>query len=202
MGDNGMNMGHHGVWGKGNGTFPLNMFDTLVKVPAIFNHPGVIAAGQTCDALASQYDVLPTLLDYVGMDNPVAEGLPGVSFANLLRGGEGGGREDIVIYDEYGPVRMIRTREWKYVHRYPYGPHELFNLKDDPNEDHNLIDDPSCADVKVSLLSRLGEWFGRYVHPDKDSVYAPVTGLGQIGAVGFGNREGDNFYGGKRRNCS
>ena len=31
--DNGMNMGHHGIWGKGNGTYPPNMFDTSVKVP-------------------------------------------------------------------------------------------------------------------------------------------------------------------------
>ena len=29
--DNGMSMGHHGIWGKGNGTFPMNMFDTAVK---------------------------------------------------------------------------------------------------------------------------------------------------------------------------
>ncbi|MDF2725410.1 MAG: sulfatase, partial [Paenibacillus sp.] len=40
MSDNGMNMGQHGIWGKGNGTLPLNMFDTSVKVPAIFSHPG------------------------------------------------------------------------------------------------------------------------------------------------------------------
>lgn len=37
--DNGMNMGHHGIWGKGNGTFPQNMFDTSVKVPFIFSYP-------------------------------------------------------------------------------------------------------------------------------------------------------------------
>ena len=27
---------------------------------------------------------------------------------------------------------MIRTQEWKYVHRYPYGPHELYDLVNDP----------------------------------------------------------------------
>jgi arylsulfatase A-like enzyme len=194
MGDNGMNMGHHGVWGKGNGTFPMNMFDTSVKVPAIFNHPGVIPAGQVRDELASQYDVLPTLLAYTGLDNPVAEGLPGQSFSDLLTGGEGGqGREDVIIYDEYGPVRMIRTKEWKYVHRYPYGPHELFDLVNDPNEDCNLIDDESYAEKAAQLRTRLGEWFGRYVHPDKDGVYAPVTGLGQQAPVGHGKVEGGNF---------
>ena len=38
-GDNGMNMGHHGIYGKGNGTFPMNMFDTSVKVPVLISRP-------------------------------------------------------------------------------------------------------------------------------------------------------------------
>lgn len=33
--DNGMNTGHHGIWGKGNGTYPQNMYDTSVKIPFI-----------------------------------------------------------------------------------------------------------------------------------------------------------------------
>lgn len=38
-GDNGFNMGHHGILGKGNGTFPLNMYDESVKVPFIVYCP-------------------------------------------------------------------------------------------------------------------------------------------------------------------
>ncbi len=30
--DNGMSMGQHGIWGKGNGTFPMNMYESAVKV--------------------------------------------------------------------------------------------------------------------------------------------------------------------------
>ena len=41
-----MNMGHHGVYGKGNGTFPLNMYDTSVKVPALVSLPGVCPQGR------------------------------------------------------------------------------------------------------------------------------------------------------------
>ena len=33
--DNGMNLGQHGIWGNGNGTYPQNMYDTSVKVPFI-----------------------------------------------------------------------------------------------------------------------------------------------------------------------
>ena len=36
--DNGMNMGHHGIWGKGNGTFPMNMYDTSAKVPFLISY--------------------------------------------------------------------------------------------------------------------------------------------------------------------
>ena len=43
--DNGMNMGHHGIWGKGNGTYPPNMFDTSVKVPMLVSRPGPCSPG-------------------------------------------------------------------------------------------------------------------------------------------------------------
>lgn len=190
MSDNGMNMGHHGVWGKGNGTFPLNMYDTSVKVPAIFSHPGVIPGGQVRDELLSQYDIFPTLLQYVGLEQPQEEVLlPGSSFAELLAGQEGSDREDVVIFDEYGPVRMIRNREWKYVHHYPYGTHELYDLINDPDENVNRINDPSCEDQLHTLRLNLGKWFGKYVIPDKDGVFSPVCGTGQLKPVSPGVRE-------------
>ena len=49
----------------------------------------------------------------------------GAVFAAALRWEAAPAHAHIVIYDEYGPVRMIRLAQWKYVHRYPYGPHEL-----------------------------------------------------------------------------
>lgn len=193
MGDNGMNMGHHGVWGKGNGTFPLNMYDTSVKVPAIFSQPGVIPAGEVRSELVSQYDVFPTLLEYAGLPYISKVKLPGRSFHDLLIGQESRAREDIVIYDEYGPVRMIRTRDWKYVHRYPYGPHELYDLRNDPNEDVNRIDDPECQAMLETLRLRLGEWFAHYVLPEKDGRAAPVTGFGQLALLSPGITEGTAF---------
>ena len=44
-----------------------------------------------------------------------------------------------MVFDEYGPVRMIRNTEYKYIHRYPYGEHEFYDLKADPDENINLI---------------------------------------------------------------
>ena len=47
MSDNGMNCGHHGIWGKGNGARPQNMYDTSVKVPCIVVAAGPYPAGRT-----------------------------------------------------------------------------------------------------------------------------------------------------------
>jgi len=78
---------------------------------------------------------------------------------------------------------MIRTREWKYIHRYPYGPHELFNLADDPDETRNRVNDAGCACQVAALRARLGEWFERYVDPTLDGARQPVSGLGQLNLV-------------------
>ncbi|WP_327242702.1 sulfatase-like hydrolase/transferase [Streptomyces sp. NBC_01320] len=182
--DNGFNAGHHGIWGKGNGTFPQNMYDSSVLVPCLISQPGRIPSGRHCDALLSQYDVLPTLVDHLGLDHHPDPRLPGRSFADILTGtddgdGDGAERQRIVVYDEYGPVRMIRTRDWKYVHRYPHGPHELYDLAHDPGEEHNLADAPLHTAVRTELATRLDAWFAEYVDPALDGARLPVTGSGQ-----------------------
>ena len=139
----GYSCGHHGFWHKGNGTFPLNMYENSVKVPFIVSHPGRIPAGRVSEAMVSQYDFMPTLLDYLGLPDPNDDMSPGRSFLPALSGETNEAKEEIVVFDEYGPVRMIRTREWKYVHRYPYGPHELYDLVGDPDERSNLVEDRS-----------------------------------------------------------
>lgn len=189
--DNGMNMGHHGIYGKGNGTFPLNMYDTSVKVPAIAYHPDAISPRADCDALVSQYDLFPTLLDYLGVagpDDAAAQGnRPGSSFVPLLFGDETNASDQVVssaVYDEYGPVRMIRTDEWKLIVRSPYGPNELFHLSVDPGERENLHGDASVAAITRELNGELSEWFSCHTEMASDGIALPVTGLGQVGRIG------------------
>ncbi len=184
LSDNGMNMGHHGFFGKGNGTFPLNMYDTSVKVPAIASMPGTCPRGILDEELHSQYDFVPTLLDFLGIENPLADGLPGQSFAPLLRGRKVKGRSHVVVFDEYGPVRMIRDKEWKYVHRYPYGPNELYNIAQDPNETSNLAAEPGSQEIITSMKSQLEEFFLMYARPNLDGSREAVYGSGQIDLVG------------------
>lgn len=191
--DNGFNCGQHGVWGKGNATMPLNLFDTSVKVPCIFNYPSKIRRGVVCDSLLSAYDFMPTLLDLLEIDNPEANKLPGRSFLPLLI--EDCGKEyheSITVFDEYGPNRMIRTKEWKYIHRYPYGPDELYDLVHDPKERFNLLNEnryfyygPQFIEEKVvELRGKMEKWFRTYVNPDMDGKTEPVCGRGQLCKVG------------------
>ncbi|TYB56574.1 sulfatase-like hydrolase/transferase [Nonomuraea sp. PA05] len=171
--DNGFNCGHHGIWGKGNGTFPQNMYDSSVMVPFIASQPGRIPAGQVNDTLLSAYDVRPTLLGHLGL--PCDAGGPGRPFSAA--------RREVVVHDEYGPVRMIRTTRWKYVHRYPHGPHELYDLGLDPGERHNVIGEepPELHDLRA----RLEEWFARHADPAMDGSRLPVNGSGQHSRAGL-----------------
>lgn len=179
MSDNGMNMGHHGLYGKGNATWPQNMFDTSVKVPCLIRRPGHVPENQVNTHLLSQYDWLPTLLEYTGLADRFPEGLPGRSFAPLLAGKALGERENIYVFDEYGPVRMIRSEEWKLVWRYPGGAHELYNVADDPKEMKNLFNHPGHRDRIRTMLNDLEGWFESYVDPPLDGSKLGITGRGQ-----------------------
>ena len=167
--DNGFSCGHHGFWGKGNGTWPRNMYENSVRIPALMSQPGSIPVGE-CPALLSAYDFMPTLLDYLDFEVPVQQNLPGRSFMPILRGEREQLAEQICVFDEYGPVRMIRTEEWKYVYRHSHGPDDLYHLSEDPDERVNLADDAGYQDMRKDLFGMMDEWFARYVIPERDGL--------------------------------
>jgi len=178
--DNGFSCGHHGFWGKGNGTQPRNMYENSVKVPAIFSQPGRIPAGRVERAMVSAYDFMPTLLEYVGLaPAPADRNLPGRSFLPALEGRPLGERESVVVFDEYGPVRMIRTKEWKFVFRHSFGPHQLFDLVNDPGERHNLAHEPGQRARLSELKAQMDAWFDRYVIPSRDGLRLDGTARSQ-----------------------
>lgn len=193
MADNGMNMGHHGIWGKGNGTFPFNMYDTAVKVPFLVSWPGHYPSGVVCRRMCSQYDFFQTLLDMVGIRRQLPDGLPGRSFADVFDGNtEKAGA--VVVYDEYGPTRMIRTEEWKYICRSPYGPDELYHLSEDPEENNNLSADPEYAALINRMYIQLTRWFYTYADPAMDASREGVTGYGQLCRPGIYADRRNVFY--------
>ena len=179
MSDNGMNMGHHGLYGKGNATWPQNMFDTSVKVPCLISRPGHVPEGRANAGLLSQYDWLPTLMEYLCAADRIPDGLPGRSFAPLLADRSIDERKSIYVFDEYGPVRMIRSAEWKLVWRYPAGPHELYDVAEDPDERVNLFSRLGHSERIRAMRQELDDWFSSHVDPQLDGSKLPITGRGQ-----------------------
>jgi arylsulfatase A-like enzyme len=167
-GDQGWGGGQHGLWGMGDHTRPLHAFDETLHVPLIYRHPGRIPAGKRPDLLVSNYDVLPTVLDYLGLkeQTPLKPPLPGHSYAVVLEG-KPLDWEQVVFY-EFENTRAIRTLEWKYIHRFPDGPDELYDLKHDPGERKNLVGQPAPAAVQKELRKRLDAFFDRYADPTYD----------------------------------
>ncbi|MHC4511328.1 MAG: sulfatase family protein, partial [Planctomycetota bacterium] len=166
--DQGWAGGQHGLWGMGDHTRPLHAFDSTMRIPLIFRHPGTIPAGRQSDLMVSNYDLLPTLLNYLGLADeiPKEPTLPGRDYSAALKGRslEWGN----VVFYEFENVRAIRTPGWKYVERYPDGPHELYDLRTDPGERFNLFGQPQQADIQKHLRARLYEFFDRYADPKYD----------------------------------
>jgi len=152
--DQGHCSGHHGLWGKGNATLPLNMYEESLHIPLIWNQPGRIRSGQVPSPMVSSYDFFPTLLDYVGVKAPEDRRRVGRSYAGFLGGRPPAWRNE--LYFEYEYVRGIRTENLKYVERAEGWPNELFDLESDPGERRNAIDDPRHARQLAGLRARLG----------------------------------------------
>ena len=196
MSDNGMNMGHHGIWGKGNGTFPQNMYEESIKVPCIISCPSQIKNEGVCSSLVSQLDIFPTILELAGIpDNQRDPFRPGSSFVSLLGLDSKTPfiEKEIFICEEYGPVRMIRTDKDKYIHRYPYGPHEYYDLLNDPGEQYNLIDEPEVQQYIIELRCKLEKWFIQFSSIHKDGLRESNKGFGQLSQVGPNAQAGNKF---------
>ena len=166
--DQGWAGGHHGIWGMGDHTRPLHAFDGTMRIPLIFRHSKSILPGRKSDLMTSNYDLLPTVLSYLDLSGEVPNDpkLPGRDYSAALKAKTF--EWDNVVFYEFENVRAVRTVEWKYVERYPDGPHELYNLKNDPGEWFNLYCQPRQGDIQKELRVRLYEFFNRYADPQYD----------------------------------
>lgn len=178
--DNGFNLGHHGIFGKGNGTWPTNVYDEAVKVPFIIRWKNHIRPGIINKKFISHYDIFPTILDIAGIDYVPDSKQPGKSFTGDMTGNCHDGNNDVFIFDEYGDTRMIRTEKYKYVYRRRAGFNELYDMENDPSESRNLIGDEKYKDIIKELQAKLNCWFRKYTDPDKDGTLKPATGGGQL----------------------
>jgi len=145
--DHGEMLGDHGLLFKG-GYF----YDEVVHAPLILRAPGLPAGKRVAD-LVETVDLLPTLLELVGLAK--SDRVQGRSLLPVIAGTD---RRARAVHSEFPGTKMIRTREWKLVHylHAPYG--ELYDLKEDPHELYNRWDDPACARAKSEMLARLADW--------------------------------------------
>ncbi len=151
--DHGYNLGHNGLWHKGNGRWLTkngqdpsgvygnarpNLYDNSIRVPCIIRWPGVIDENTRIDETVSFPDFFPTLLDMARLNKTIDNVIyRGESFLPLL------GEENIEwnndLYAEYIDLRTYRTREWKVVMDFSGNKlHEFYDLKNDPKEHNNL----------------------------------------------------------------
>jgi len=193
--DNGFSCGHHGIWGKGNATNPLNMWENSVRVPFIISQPGRLRTGTVETSFAGACDLHPTLLQLAGVPVPYDPLGAGRSLLPQLTDG-GDGAEHVMVFDEYGGTRMVRTAEWKLVQRHGGAPGELYSLDADPEEQSNRIDDPVCRAVVDDLAGVLRDWFESHADPDRDAYARPVSGRGQMRPVWRGVPDSETYYAG------
>lgn len=177
--DNGFNCGHHGVWGKGNGTYPFNMYESSVRVPFIISLPGCFSAGRVDDSLISAYDWFPTIMELAGIQS-AETGMPGKSIVPLLRE-EGAGLKErsIYIYDEYGDTRMVLNKRYKYICRHGIGEDELFDLQQDPGEKSNIIAETAGRSIAEQMNREMQQWFAKHTKKETNAIGARVKGWGQ-----------------------
>ncbi|HSV46567.1 MAG TPA: alkaline phosphatase family protein [Ramlibacter sp.] len=153
--------------------------DAVVRVPMIVVDPRREAdatRGTASDALVEAIDVVPTILDSLGLPQP-PEWLEGQSMIPLLHATPGARGKDMVVCENSFAFRddvrlptgravdecqmtMLRTERWKFIH-YEGLPAQLFDLHNDPNELVDLGRDPQCAQVREQLQGAMFEWLRR-----------------------------------------
>lgn len=151
--DHGNMQGGHGMYDKTS----YSMFEETTRVPLIVRWPGRVPVGKTVETHAGSCDIQPTILDYMGMKPRRA--IHGISLRPYIEGGEDLERPAFCERERGAQhfQRLIRTHEWKYSY-HSNGTSELWNLRKDPGETKNLIDDPSARAVREKLHARLAQW--------------------------------------------
>lgn len=183
--DHGYNIGHHGIHTKGNGMWVAggvtgpkrpNMWDTSLRIPLLVRWPGVVKAGTVLEQQVLNLDNFSSVLGMLGVTPPAGWKVEGENCAPLLRGEQVTWRSEwFGQYDLHNSglayMRMIRTDDWKYVrHFHANLMDELYDLKADPDESKNLINDrkgkgPKITKTVEDLEVKMEQWMKRVHDP-------------------------------------
>lgn len=155
--DHGFFLGEHRFYDK------RLMYEPSIRIPLMIRYPRRIKAGATSDKMVLNVDIAPTILDLLNL--PIPPAFEGKSVIPLLESKNIPWRTDWLYeyyeypgYENIKPNRGVRTERYKYIH-YFVDPQEfeLYDLKTDPHEMHNLYGDPKYAELTKKLAARLEE---------------------------------------------
>jgi len=158
LSDHGYLWGEHGLGGK------WLLYEESIRIPIIIHVPGKpdIMRGIKLDNLALNIDIAPTILDIAGI--PIPSEMDGISLYPDLCGRPAPLRKDffmehVEIADVENPIpdsRGVRSDEWKYIRYVNVEPEieEMYHIKADPMESHNLANDVNYIKIKNQLIER------------------------------------------------
>lgn len=158
--DNGGVLNHeanNGPWRSGK----THMYEGGLRVPLAARWPGRIAPGGHTDGLWLSMDLFPTILQACGIEPP--PDIDGISLLDALTGRptKPPQRHLYFVRREGGPayggktIEAFRRGDWKLVQDSPFGPPELYNLRDDPRETKNLAASHRTTLENLSAALRL-----------------------------------------------
>ena len=115
-----------------------------LRIPFIIRVPGGKTQVSDCPVITN--DIYPTMLELAGLPLKPQQHLDGISLAPILNGKESVEREGLYWhYPHYAnqggfPGGAVREGDWKMIRNYEDGRVSLFNLKDDPSEQNDLVE--------------------------------------------------------------
>ena len=167
--DHGEHLGDHWL------IYKCAHYDELFHLPFLLRLPGRVRAGERLPGFHSFVDVMPTLLDLLGVKTPLS--VQGHSFADALQGGSEKARSAVLIEDDDPKTpeywRTMRTNRYRLtlvggnLDIYGVQGHtgELFDLQEDPSEFRNLFDNPQYRGLRGELAEQMADMFFREYDP-------------------------------------
>ena len=133
--------------------YKRSMYEGGLRQPAIARWPGVVPAGRVSDEPWAFWDFLPTAVELAGSTLPSDTTFDGVSLVSFLKGGPAPKR-DYFYWElhEKQPKQAIRFGDWKAVRNRIGTPLELYDLKSDVSESHDVADQHPDLIAKAERL--------------------------------------------------
>jgi tetratricopeptide (TPR) repeat protein len=187
--DHGEGLGDHAE--QTHGTFA---YETTLRVPLVFYAPRILPSRAVAHP-ARHVDILPTVLDALGLEAPA--GLAGVSLLPAIAG-----RDLPAAGSYFEALSAMLTRGWAPLYGVVAGRRkyvelplpELYDLGRDPGEERNLLveSERAATDLREVLAAYRREDAGIVVEPESAETLARLAALGYVGA-GAPEAGGDAF---------